>query len=85
MEDDDVAFKVFAVVTGTTGEDTTFKISVIDTVAVDGGVIFGAVEVLEVRTCSGVSSGICVTSGICASVAVPREPTIYIKRNNKLI
>ena len=57
---------------GTTGEDATFELSVIDVVAVDDGVIFGAVDVLEVRTCSDVSSGICVadvvTSAICTSI-----------------
>ena len=69
---DDFTFKVFAVVTGTTGEDATFELSFIDVVAVDDGVIFGAVDVLEVRTCSDVSSGICVadvvTSSICTSI-----------------
>ena len=86
VEDDDVTITVFAVVAGTTGEDVTFEVSVIDAVTVDDNVTFGGVEVLEVRACSDVSSGICVArvvatadvfSRVSAFVAVPRETTIY--------
>lgn len=66
MEDDDVTVKVFAVVAGVTSEKVTFEVSVID-VAVDDNVTFGAVKVLEVRTCNDVSSGE-VTSEVCAFV-----------------
>ena len=67
---------------GTTDEDATFELSFSGVVAVDNGVIFANVEVLEVRARSDMSSGICVadvvTFGICASVTVSRKTTIYI-------
>jgi len=75
-------------VTGATGLDATSQVSVIDVVTMDNNVISGGVEVLEVRTCGDVSSGICVarvvattdevTSKFCAFVAVLRGTTIYI-------
>jgi len=69
------------VVVGTTGEDVTFKVCVVEVAtAVDDDVSFEAIEILEVRICGDVIRA----AEVGTFVGVTRGTVIY-DGNNKLI
>ena len=65
---------------GTTGEDVTFRVCVVEEVTVDDEVTFKAIEVLEVRKCGDVVRAV----GVGAFVLVTRRNILY-NGNNRLI
>lgn len=58
---------------GTTGEDFTFRVCVVEEGTLDDEVTFEAIEVLEVRKCRDVI----LAAGIGAFVVVTRQTIIY--------
>ena len=65
---------------GTTGEDVTFRVCVVEEVTVDDEVTFEAIEVLVARKCGDVVRA----AGVCAFVLVTRRTILY-DGNNRLI